>query len=176
MSLRSLPAALGLLAALAAPAAAHVVLDQSEAPAGTYVRLAFRVGHGCAGAATTAIRVTLPPDLPSARPMPHPGWTLSIGGGAEAADHSGHGAHHGAAHHAATSPGEIAWTGGTLADAFYDEFVLFIRTPAEAGRVLAFPVVQECEGGAVSRWVDQAPRPGERVANPAPLLRVMERR
>ncbi|MBP0445538.1 YcnI family protein [Roseomonas sp. SSH11] len=178
MTLRSITAALALAAGLAAPAAAHVVLDQAEAPAGSYVRLAIRVGHGCGGAATTALRITVPPELQGARPMPHPGWTVSAGGAEERAghgSHAGHAAHHGG-HHAAASPGEIAWTGGRLDDAFFDEFVLLVRTPAEAGGVLAFPVVQECEGGKVARWVERAANPGERVAYPVPLLRVVPKR
>ncbi|WP_458093477.1 YcnI family protein [Roseomonas sp. WA12] len=170
-----IPAALGILAVLAAaPAGAHVVLDQTEAPANAYVRVALRVGHGCAGgAATTAIRLTVPPELRGARPMPHPGWTLSLPGAAADA-HSGHGGHaaHGAPAAPAAAPGEIAWTGGRLDDAMFDEFVLLIRTPAEAGTVIAFPVVQECEGGVVSRWTER-PAEGARAASPAPLLRVV---
>ena len=203
-------AALGL-ALLAAPAAAHVTLDASELPADGYVRVALRVGHGCQGAATTAIRVTLPPGLPMARPMPHAGWTLTPGGGegqpgaaprgsdppAQAAeDAAAHGAGDGAvqeaaaqaaharhaaqaahARHAAPAPAarEIAWTGGRLDDALYDEFVLFLRTPPTPGAILALPVVQECEGGRVARWTEAPPAPGARVANPAPFARLVAR-
>jgi uncharacterized protein YcnI len=167
MALRSAAAALGLLAILAAPAHAHVVLDRGEVPANSYVRLAFWVGHGCQGAATTGIRITVPPELRAARPMPHPGWTLGVSP-APVADHAGH-----AGHHAAPVPGEIAWTGGRLDDAFFDEFVLLVRTPAEPGGVITFPVLQECEGGAVSRWMARPSAPGERVRDPAPAVRVV---
>lgn len=182
-----IPAALGLLAVLAAgPAGAHVVLDRAEAPADAYVRVALRVGHGCAGgAATTAIRLTVPPELRSARPMPHPGWTLNLPGGVPhghgghsgLSGHSGEAGHasHGAAATPAAAPGEIAWTGGRLDDAMFDEFVLLIRTPAEPGAVIAFPVVQECEGGAVSRWTERPAATGGRVAYPVPLLRLISR-
>lgn len=200
-------AAFGLLAALSAPAGAHVVLDRAEVPAGTYARIALRVGHGCGGAATTALRVTLPPELASARPMPHPGWTIVIGpdpasgvaaapsgstapGGNTApgghAAHAGHGTHAGhsvaggqaaagghGGHAAAAGPREIAWTGGRLDDAHFDEFALLIRTPAEPGAVLALPVVQECEGGKVARWTERPSSSGERAKEPAPLLRVV---
>jgi uncharacterized protein YcnI len=50
---------------------------------------------------------------------------------------------------------EIAWSGGNLADAFYDEFV-FTGALAEelsAGQTIYFPVVQECEKG-VHRWIE----------------------
>ncbi|MFC7737884.1 YcnI family protein [Roseomonas sp. GCM10028921] len=195
MNARSVTAVFGLLAALSAPAGAHVVLDRTEVPAGTYARIALRVGHGCGGAATTALRVTLPPELASARPMPHPGWTIVIGpGGAPGGNtapsghsaHAGHGAHAGhntvggqaaagshAGHEAAPGPKEIAWTGGRLDDAHFDEFALLIRTPAEPSAVLALPVVQECEGGKVARWTERPSAPGERAKEPAPLLRVV---
>jgi len=175
-------AALGLLGLLAAgPAGAHVVLDAAEAPADGTVRVALRVGHGCDGAATTAIRLTVPPELRGARPMPRPGWALTLGPAPAASGHADHGAHQGAhqgAHHGAhhgAAPAEIAWTGGRLEDAFYDEFVLQIRTPATPGAVLVFPVVQECEGGAVSRWTERPAADGGRVARPAPVLRLVPR-
>ena len=62
----------------ALPAAAHVTLDPTAAPAGSYVRAAFRVPHGCAGAATTRITLDLPEGIYSAKPMPKPGWRLTI--------------------------------------------------------------------------------------------------
>ncbi|MFH5924652.1 YcnI family protein [Roseomonas xinghualingensis] len=166
MTFRFKAAALGLLAlAAASPAGAHVTADRSEMPADSYVRIALRVGHGCQGAATTGIRLTVPSELRSARPMPHPGWTLETGG----AEHAGHHA----GHHGAPAPREIAWTGGRLEDSHFDEFVLFVRSPAEPGSVITIPVVQECEGGAVARWTERASEPGERVAHPAPLIRVV---
>lgn len=192
MILRNGLAGLGLLALVAAPASAHITLDRADVPADSYVRLALRVTHGCGGAATTALRVTLPPELRGARPMPHPGWSLAAAGaaprGAHAghgtqpapanqAEHAGHAAHQAAAATASGAPGEIAWTGGRLDDAFYDEFVLMVRTPAEPGALLRFPVVQECEGGVVARWTEAAaPRGGEgRGPGPAPVARVVAR-
>jgi len=54
---------------------------------------------------------------------------------------------------------EIAWTGGNLPDAWYDEFVFRVRLPdGEPGRTIYFPVVQECETG-VHRWIE-IPEPG----------------
>lgn len=178
---RTLPlAALGLLALLGGPAAAHVTLDRAELPADSSLRVALRVTHGCGGAATTGLRVTIPPELRGARPMPHAGFSLAIGGGAAGhAAHAGHTAHgdH-AAPAASAAPGEIAWTGGRLDDAFYDEFVLLVRTPAEPGAVLRFPVVQECEGGVVARWTEApgAARGAEgKGPGPAPVARVVAR-
>jgi uncharacterized protein YcnI len=68
-------AALTLLAG--ASTQAHVTLEQPEAAAGSSYRAVFKVGHGCNGAATTEIAVTLPEGLRGAKPMPKPGWTLT---------------------------------------------------------------------------------------------------
>ena len=61
----------------ALPAAAHITLDPPSAPAGSYVRAAFRVPHGCDGAATTGIRVQIPEGFRNVKPMPLAGWTLT---------------------------------------------------------------------------------------------------
>ena len=142
---RLLPLAF-LLAPIAAPA--HVVLDTATAPANAYVRVAFRVGHGCDGAATTRIAVTLPSALPLARPQPKPGWRILPRA-------------------AATDP--IVWEGGPLADQHFDEFVMLIHTPDRPGS-LAFPVVQGCAEGRTSRW-DGADTPRLEVTAPEPTAR-----
>lgn len=153
--------ATAVLAALAAagPAAAHVVLDASEAPADSFVRVALRVGHGCGGgAATTGVRLEVPPGLLGVRPAPKPGWTISF-----VPDERGEG----------RPPREIVWRGGPLDDRFFDDFPLVFRTPDRPGETLFFPVVQECEGGAVSRWTER-PEPGRsEPQRPAPPLRLV---
>ena len=66
---------------------------------------------------------------------------------------------------------EIAWRGGPLPDAYFDEFGLSMKLPAEPGRVLYFPIVQECESG-VHRWI-QIPsggKSGHDLDEPAPAL------
>jgi uncharacterized protein YcnI len=151
-------------ALIAGPAAAHVTLDRSEMPADSYLRVALRVSHGCQGAATTGIRVQVPPELRGVRPMPHAGWTLTtVPGPAPAAG----------SHDAAPMPREISWQGGNLPDAHYDEFVLYIRTPAEPGATLYFPVVQDCEGGKVTRWIERPTQPGQRLTTPAYAVRIV---
>jgi len=153
------------LALLAMPAAGHVVIAPTEAPAGSYARIAFMVGHGCAGAATTAIEVTLPEGVAMARPSPRPGWSIAI----EMREITRPiPTEHGLVRQA---PAAISWSGGPLPDAHYEEFVMLIRTPAQPGAVLAFPVVQRCEGGARHDWVE-LPAEGVRLRSPAPTLRL----
>ncbi|WP_421990170.1 copper chaperone PCu(A)C [Roseococcus sp.] len=139
-----------LLAATATPAAAHVVLSPTQAQPASYTRLALGVGHGCGGAATTAIEVALPPGMTVARPMPKPGWEIAIEPGAS-----------------------IAWRGGSLPDAHYDEFVMMVRTPDRGGEALAFPVTQRC-GETVAAWTQLAVEGEPRPRFPAPMLQLAQ--
>jgi uncharacterized protein YcnI len=160
-------AALAAAALAAAPAAAHVTLEAGQALAGSTHRATFRVPHGCDGAAMTRLIVRLPEGVTQARPMPKAGWTIRITPRGEAP--SGHGAIPDAA--------EIAWEGGPLPDAHYDEFVIRLRLPDRPGELLYIPVVQECEGGRSAAWVE-IPEPGRRVSDyryPAPAIRLTPR-
>src|SRR5687768_1749463 len=65
-----------LLSLSLSPAAwGHVTIDPKEAPPGSYAKLTFRVPHGCAGSATTKVRVLIPEGVTSVKPQVHPGWT-----------------------------------------------------------------------------------------------------
>ncbi|UPY35212.1 YcnI family protein [Sediminicoccus sp. KRV36] len=157
---------LTLLLALATPAAAHVTIAPPEVPANSYARLAFRVGHGCAGAATIAIEVALPEGITMARPMPKPGWEIAIETRPLPRPVSGG---HGLVREA---PSGIAWRGGPLPDAHYEEFVLLIRAPDMAGATLSFPVMQRCEGGAQHAWIELPTAEQSRPRSPAATLRL----
>ncbi len=106
--------------------------------------------HGCAGAATLAIEVTLPEGVAAARPMPKPGWEITTDIRPLARPMPGP---HGLVREA---PAAIAWRGGRLPDAHYEEFVMLVRTPDRAGEVLRFAVSQLCEGGARADWSGEA--------------------
>jgi uncharacterized protein YcnI len=70
--------------------------------------------------------------------------------------------------------GEIAWRGGNLPNAHYDEFILRVRTPNAPETTQWIPVIQECEGGRRTEWT-QIPEAGRRVSDyptPAPSLRI----
>lgn len=149
-----------LLAALAAPAAAHVTLAPQQLPEGAYARLVFAVPHGCDGSATTRIVLRLPAaQILEARPMPKPGWTLQIERAALPAPVLLHG------RALADGVGSIAWSGGRLDGAHYDEFVVHGKL-AGGTAPLRFEVLQECERGHVE-WNGA---PGS--AHPAPVLTI----
>ena len=128
-------------------AVAHVVLEQPRASAGGYYKAVFQVSHGCSGSATNRLTVQVPDGVSGIKPMPKPGWSLSIQGGTE-----------------------VTWTGGVLADAHYDEFVMLTRLPAKPGKVY-FKVLQECEKGRQD-WVQvpELDKPARDTRFPAPVL------
>jgi uncharacterized protein YcnI len=160
-----------LLVAVAAltttSAFAHVTLETQQAPIGAAYKAVLRVPHGCNGSATTAIRVKIPEGLIDVKPMPKPGWTLNVVKGKYAKSYS--------LFKAQVSEGatEIDWSGGKLPDDYYDEFVFagFLASDLEPGKMLYFPVVQECEKG-VHRWIE-IPADGSEYPEPAPGLKLL---
>jgi uncharacterized protein YcnI len=143
--------ATALLAALAGPAAAHVVLEQKSAPAGSYYKGTFRVGHGCAGSPTTSLTVELPEGVTGAKPMPKPGWLLTTRLAKLTVPVEPHGKH------SDETVAGVTWS-GSLPDSYYDEFVVFMKLPDTPGRRW-FKVQQVCETGRID-WV-QIPQPGQ---------------
>lgn len=150
----------------ASAAEAHVTLDTTEARAGSFYKAVLKVGHGCEGSPTTALRVTIPEGVVAVKPMPKPGWTVATETGPYARAYAFHGTD---LKEGVTS---VSWSAGALPDTMYDEFVFVAYLPAEAGaRALPLPVVQTCAKGE-ARWVEVAQAPGEKLRFPAPVLKV----
>jgi uncharacterized protein YcnI len=165
--LRSTAAAAAVLTPLllATAALAHVTLETSKAPADSTYKAVLRVPHGCEGAATVAIRVQIPVGVMQAKPMPKPGWQLDtvVKKLDQSYDYYGT--------TITEEVREIAWSGGNLPDAYYDEFVFRAKLPKEPGKVIYFPVVQECTKG-VDRWIEipEAGKSADDYETPAPSL------
>lgn len=157
---------------LAAPALAHITLDQPEAPAGRSYRAVFKVGHGCEGAATKEIVITMPEGLRGARPMPKPGWTLTTKQRPLKTPYDSHGKS------VTEELAEVRWTAqgeaNHLQDAWYDEFVLRAMLPAEPGE-LAFAVRQVCTRGEW-RWAELPTAAEPKPRTPAVRLKVVPAR
>lgn len=154
--------------ALTISAAAHVTLETREAPVGASYKAVLRVPHGCDGSATVAIRVRIPEGVIGVKPMPKSGWTLNIVKGKYAKTYH--------LFHAQVTEGatEIAWSGGTLPDDNYDEFVFqgFLAKDLAPGGMLYFPVVQQCEKG-VHRWIEIPAAGKSDYPEPAPGLKLL---
>lgn len=127
---------------------AHVTLAEPQAPPGARYVGHFRVGHGCDGSPTTALRIELPPDVSGVTPQPQPGWTLST-------------EHEGARIRA------VAWTGGVLPPDQHGVFAIAMTLPDREGPLL-FPARQTCQTGE-EYWSEPPPAAGK-AKHPAPIL------
>jgi periplasmic copper chaperone A len=136
----------------AMPSLAHVVLAEPTAVAGSYYRATFKVGHGCEGSSTTAIMATIPDGFESVKPMPKSGWTIEIKMEKLSSPIESHGKT------ITETVRQITWRGGPLLDQHYDEFVMMVKLPEQAGKRW-LPVVQSCEKGA-NEWT-QIPGAGK---------------
>lgn len=150
-------------------AEAHVGVTPAEVPSGQTTLIGFGIGHGCDGAATTAIRMQIPAGIISVQPVAKPGWDIAITTGTyDAPQMNGQ---------TAVNEGVtmIEWTGGNLPSELYDQFWIRARVASdvEHGTMIYFPVIQEC-GDEANRWitvpVEGQPEPDE----PTPGLMATE--
>lgn len=159
--------ALALFLALAASSAsAHIVLEQKSATAASYYKATFMVGHGCAGSATTGIAISIPEGVVNVKPMPKSGWQLQTRVETLPRPYQLHGKTF------TEGVTQVTWTGGPLADANYDEFVMLTRLPDAPG-TMHFRIVQTCEQGE-TRW-EEIPAEGKATRDyksPAAVLEV----
>ncbi|MEO5758444.1 MAG: YcnI family protein [Mesorhizobium sp.] len=152
---------------------AHVTLETQEAPVGANYKAVLRVPHGCDGKATTAVRVQIPEGAIAVKPMPKAGWTLQTKKGKYDKSYQLYGQ--------AVTDGvkEVDWSGGSLPDEFYDEFVfrVMLTEGLPVGQKLYFPVVQECDGTA-DRWIEipAAGQDEDALENPAPGIKLLPKK
>jgi uncharacterized protein YcnI len=157
--------------AWAAPAFAHIVLENKNAPAGSSYKAVFLVGHGCQGSATTGVAVQIPAGFLGAKPYPKPGWMVSTQLGKLAQPYDSHG------RQVTEDVTLVSWKAANreaaLPDAFFDEFVLRGRTPEAAGP-LWFKVLQTCENGSNDwREIPASGTATRGLKTPAVLLQVV---
>jgi uncharacterized protein YcnI len=168
--LKSIIPAVALVFAGLSGASAHVTLEVQQAKLGSTYKGVFRVGHGCEGKPTLTLRIQIPEGVISVKPMPKAGWTLETVRGAYAKSYDYHGS--------PVSEGvkEIVWSGGSLLDEHYDEFVVrgTLAGDFAPDSMLYFPVVQECENAA-ERWIEipEAGKMADDYEFPAPGLKIL---
>lgn len=149
---------------------AHISLETKQAAPGSTYKAVLQVGHGCNGAATTAIAVQIPPGFQGAKPYPKAGWTVTLQRALLAVPYDNHGKQ------VTEDVSHITWTASNkeaaLPDAFFDDFMLRGKLPDTAGP-LWFKVLQTCEAGS-NAWVE-VPANGtstQGLKAPAALLNV----
>lgn len=160
--------ALGVLGPVSSRA--HVVSEPDEGAAGSYMRAAFRVSHGCKGSPTISVTIRMPDGVVQAKPQVKPGWTIEIKTRPlDPPIDSGHG------FKIRNGVTEVTWRGGRLENAHFDEFVLLLRLPAKAGETLYFPTLQTCENGKQD-WsaIPSKEQKWSDLPEPAPFINVKE--
>lgn len=158
--------------ALLPVAHAHVTLQDRQASIDGGYKAVFKVPHGCKGSPTTKIHIRVPEGVVGVKPQPKSGWTLETVKGDYDKPHQQYGAT------LTSGVKEVIWSGDSLLDEHYDEFVFigYLSRSLPADTTLYFPVVQTCEEG-VERWID-VPSPGasapdDHSDSPAPGLKLL---
>jgi periplasmic copper chaperone A len=157
-------------AVVPAAAHAHVVLEKRQATVGQPYKAVFKVTHGCEGSPTVKVTVDIPEGVVAVKPMPKPGWQITTTKGAYAGEYK--------FYHGVTlkeGPKTITWSGGSLPDDYYDEFVVsaFIAAELKPDQSLAFTVRQDCEKGQMTWGETGPPEHQHHLKWPAPLLKLL---
>jgi len=165
--------ALGIVAVLAAPAAAHVTIDPPSVPKGSTVRLSFLVPDEEPPAKTNEVQIFFPPApnaIPGVSVEAKPGWTFTI------------------TNEHLTTPivtddgnidtivSSIDWKATSAASAIgKDEFGEFTidadGIPTKTDQ-LVFKAVQTYTNHQVVRWVDPVTPGGPDAVHPTPILQL----
>jgi uncharacterized protein YcnI len=166
-------AAFALLLATATGAFAHVSVSADTTSAGAFAFATFSVPHGCEGKGTTKISIKIEEDLAYVTPFESPGWTVEA---TKRKLDKPMQAEHG---ELTEVTDEIVYTrdGAALPDGIGSALGVSMQLPESAdGDTLFFPVVQECEGGLSTNWIQKAEE-GEdahELESPAPSITVGE--
>lgn len=155
------------LAALSFAAQAHLTLDHPRAEAGASYKAVLRVSHGCEGSPIRELIVTIPAGVRGAKPMLKPGWHIDIERRPLEQPYQSHG------RTVIEDVSLVRFSGGTLPDGYYDEFIVVATLPEQPG-TLYWKVSQVCEEGRID-W-DQVPASGQSLKDlkwPAAVLEVV---
>lgn len=150
---------------LSTSAFAHASITPNTAAAGATVKVAIAVPHGCDGAPTDKLIVTIPEGFVSAKPQVKAGWQIDVTQGDYAKPYEVHGKP------VTSGAVSVTWSGGSIPDDQFDEFVLQGTVSAETP--LAFATTQYC-GTASVAW-DELAAEGQNphaLEHPAPVLTV----
>ena len=105
--------------------------------------------------------------------MPKAGWTIEKTVTGYKAEYDLHGKK------VAEGVTELSWSGGSVADDEYDEFVFraYITDAFKPGLTIAFRVVLECVEGATTRWIGfpAVGKVADDYEHPAPVLTVVDK-
>ena len=166
--------AVALLTALAAAlagasaASAHVGVSSTDAVAGGFGKLTFRVPNESATASTVALRISIPQEsaMASLRVQPVPGWTVTT----TSADLQTPLESHGEQVTSHVSVVEFrAADGGGIRPGEFQEFALS-GGPFPDSDQLSFPAVQSYSDGTEAAWIEPTVAGQAEPERPAPVL------
>lgn len=138
----SILAALALVVLGAAPASAHLLLEEAVPQGDGSVELRFTFDHSCEDALTTGLAITMPSGSTVEDATGPDGWV------AEPTD------------------AEVTFSGPGLETSEGEAFTVTARLTGSAGDLLLFPSEQSCDNGDAYSWSEQE-ETGER---PAPRI------
>jgi len=156
---------------LAAPASAHVEIEEGTVVAGSESTVTFGLPHGCDTSPTTAIRIQIPEEIVSAVPTQNANWNVTtvtaeldqpvdVGEGETVTERVT----------------EVDFTARTpMPDGVRDDFRIAVAIPEDAaGSTLVFPTIQECVEGRTD-WTQIAEdgQDPEELEHPAPTVEVV---
>ena len=166
--------AVALLTALAAAlagagaASAHVGVSSTDAAAGGFGKLTFRVPNESDTASTVALRISIPEEsaLASLRAQPVPGWTVTM----TTSDLQTPLESHGEQITGYVSVVEFrAADGGGIRPGEFQEFALSGGPFPDSDR-LSFPAVQTYSDGTEAAWIEPTVEGQAEPERPAPVL------
>ncbi|WP_448620834.1 YcnI family protein [Geodermatophilus sp. URMC 65] len=168
---------LALLTALAAAlagagaASAHVGVSSTDAAAGGFGKLTFRVPNESDTASTVALRIAIPEEsaMASLRAQPVPGWTVST----TTSDLATPLESHGEQVTSYVSVVEFRALDGGIRPGEFQEFALSGGPFPEADQ-LSFPTVQTYGDGTESAWIEPTVEGRAEPEHPAPVLLLAE--
>lgn len=151
-----------LALALTPAAWAHVTVQPTEAPAGSFYKFVVRVPNERPDASTVKVEVKFPETLAFVSFQPKPGWDRTVRMKRLEQPIEVHG------EQITEVVDTVVWEGGRIGPGEFDEFGFSARVPEESG-ILEFPAIQTYDSGEVVRWIG-APDSDE----PAGRVRVVD--
>jgi periplasmic copper chaperone A len=156
------------LLGLVAPAGAHVTVDPSETPAGSFTKLTFRVPNERPDTGTTRLEVTMPEDvvIPYVSVQPTPGWTAEVTTRTLAEPVEAEGGE------VVEVVGTVTWSGGTVNPGEFQDFNISAGPLPDDVESLEFPAIQYYADGEEVRWIEEQVEGGEEPEFPVPVLAI----
>jgi periplasmic copper chaperone A len=154
-------AAAALTLGSATAAFAHISAVPGSAVAGSSSRIDFRVPHGCDGADTYEIEMSIPSSVTVVKPKFEAGWIIRM----EKEKVTNNGV-------TTERVAKVSWTGGPVPDDMFEDFALRIGVPNTPNTTIYFPIIQRCRNAKPVLWTE-IPKAGEaEPAHPAPSLKI----